>query len=311
MMKADPTSTDPSGDYKFSYNVFEEGSIETLIRFLNYFDKRRHGKLVPPGIRQFHVFDSMLDGEAKERWALNVTTHTECELIDKVKKMLIVPGEMAETFSNAKRAWIVSYFDTESLLLMQEYLCTQLKFPLNRNVPTKDWVNHLQQINMKLTCFQHHKKSKGDNFLSNQELKYIIYKDTPLTWQTKLHLIGKILFQYNIQALTEFFEVVQQDTKQARDKNHSSKTKNNLKTRGKHSGENGDNGQSVKKKKTFCKNCKCNSTSDWVINSHYMDECSDSDGKTAKAQCKRRTSKSDKQYNKLMAMVVNLTKRRK
>ena len=51
MLKADPTSTDTPGDYKVSYNVFEEGSIETLIHFLNDFDKICHGKLVPVGIR--------------------------------------------------------------------------------------------------------------------------------------------------------------------------------------------------------------------------------------------------------------------
>ena len=110
----------------------------------------------------------MLDGEAKERWALNVTTHTESESLDKDRKMLVTPGKMAETFLKTKVAWIVSYFDTESLLVMQEYLRTQLKFPVNRNVPMKDWVNRLQQINMKLIHFPHQKTSKGENFLSNQ-----------------------------------------------------------------------------------------------------------------------------------------------
>ena len=171
----------------------------------------------------------MLDGEAKERWTLNVKMFTEHETVDRDGKTLEVQGKTADSFSKKKVVWIKSYFDSESLLVMQEYFCTQLKFPVHRNVLIKDLVNHLQQINGKLIRFPHQRNTKVDNVLSDQESKYIIFKATPLSWQTKLHLTGRNLYHYNIQALTEFFKVVQTDAKETRDKNNS-KTKNNFKT---------------------------------------------------------------------------------
>ena len=91
-LKSDPSKGKKSETYKISYKVFEDSSIEQLIRFLNDFGKVRYGKPVLPEQPQFRVFDNILDGIAKERWAYQVSAFTELPKETETGLPRVAPG---------------------------------------------------------------------------------------------------------------------------------------------------------------------------------------------------------------------------
>ena len=203
----------------------------------------RYGKPVLPGQPQFSVFDNMLDGVAKERWAYQVSTFTECAKESEGGLATAAPGKTQET----------------------------------------------------------------QTFLSDQEIKSIVFKAMPEFWKTKLHLTGKNLYQYDFDSLVEFFEVVRLDTKSQNQKTGLSKPKGEAKQC--NQGADNKYKDSSTKKKKFCKHCKRNNAPDWVVNNHYSDKCNDPNGGKYKAKKdKNKSGGKNNQINKLMSMVGKLKK---
>ena len=97
----------------------------------------------------------MLDGVATERWAYQVSTFTECGTESESVLNVLAPGKTQETFSLAKAAWIRSYFDTQFILVMQDYLTTNIKFLTHKNISVKDWASRLTKNSRKLLRFPH------------------------------------------------------------------------------------------------------------------------------------------------------------
>ena len=71
-MRTNPTSPVDFAEYKFYYNIFDEGDIEQLVGLLDDFNIIREHKPLERGESQFAYFVTMLDGDAKARWQSNV-----------------------------------------------------------------------------------------------------------------------------------------------------------------------------------------------------------------------------------------------
>ena len=130
----------------------------------------------------------MLTSNALERWNEKLTSMTQRETTLPDGTVKAAPGLTEETFKQVKIAWKGSYFDKEAIYTMHEYLRSGIKFPANKGVLVKDWVKRLTEINSKLSRFPRLKtwSSTKKLYLENEELKQIVSRACPVSWQTKL-----------------------------------------------------------------------------------------------------------------------------
>ena len=95
---------------------------------------------------------------------------------------------------------------------MHEYLRSGIKFPVGKGILVKDWVKRLTVINSKLSRRKlKHWHANARLNLDNEEIKKIITRACPISWQTKLQLSGKSTYQHTIKSLTTFLDAVQRD----------------------------------------------------------------------------------------------------
>ena len=125
-----------SDTYKFRFAVFEDGDLETLIRLLDDYRVIECGMPPTEPPAKFAFFRTMLRGDALEKWAEEVDKHTmrKKRKADGTEEVL---GETNATFLAAKAAWKHRYFPGDALLVMQEYLRTQLKVPIKKGLPLR------------------------------------------------------------------------------------------------------------------------------------------------------------------------------
>ena len=225
LLKVEPKSRASNADtYKFSYALFEDGDVEDLIRFLDAFEEISNNKPLATANSKFAFFKTMLTGAALEKWNQAVHDCTRKPEVGEDGTELGPPGQTEETFLKAKVEWKTTYFQTDSLYLMHEYLRSGIKFPVNKGILVKDWVKRLTVINSKLSRFPKlkHWDAKARLNLDNEEVKQIITRACPISWQTKLQLSGKSTYQHTIESLTTFLDAVQRDMAEAAKSKQSS-----------------------------------------------------------------------------------------
>ena len=94
---------------------------------------------------------------------------------------------------------------------MHGYLRLGIKFSVGKGILVKDWVKRLTVINSKLSRFPKlkHWHVNARLNLDNKEIKQIITRACPVSWQTKLQLSGKSTYQHSIESLTTFLDAIQ------------------------------------------------------------------------------------------------------
>ena len=116
------------------------------------------------------------------------------------------------------------YFQTDLLDNIHKYLRSRIKYPVNKGVLVKDWAKRLTVINSKLSRFPKlkHWHVNARLNLDNEEIKQIITRACPVSWQTKLQLSSKSTYQHTIKSLTTFLDAVHRDmVDAAKSKKHS------------------------------------------------------------------------------------------
>ena len=184
LLKVEPKSRASNADtYKFSYALFEDGDVEDLIRFLDAFEEISNNKPLATANSKFAFFKTMLTGAALEKWNQAVHDCTRKPEVGEDGTELDPPGQTEETFLKAKVEWKTTYFQTDSLYLMHEYLRSGIKFPVNKGILVKDWVKRLTVINSKLSRFPKlkHWDAKARLNLDNEEVKQIITRACPIS----------------------------------------------------------------------------------------------------------------------------------
>ena len=155
----------------------------------------------------------MLTGAALEKWNDAVHNCTRKPKTGENEIELDPLGQTEETFKKAKMKWKTTYFQTDPLYNMHENLRSGIKFPVGKGILVKDWVKWLTVINSKLSRFPKlkHWHAGAKLNLDNEEIKQIITRVCPISWQTKLQLSGKSTYQHSIELLTTFLDAVQRD----------------------------------------------------------------------------------------------------
>ena len=135
----EPKSRSANADtYKFLYELFEDGNVKDLIRFLDTFEEILNNKPLSTAKSKFAFFKTMLTGAALEKWNGAVQNCTRKPKTDENGIELDPPGQTEETFKKAKVEWKTTYFQTDLLYNMHEYLRCGIKFPVGKGILVKD-----------------------------------------------------------------------------------------------------------------------------------------------------------------------------
>ena len=176
LLKVEPKSRLAIADtYKFTYELFEDGNVEDLIS-LDAFKEIFNNKSLSTPNSKFAFFKTILTRVALEKWNNAVHNCTRKHATSKDRAETEPPCQMEETFKKAKVEWKLTYFQTNLLYNMHEYLRFGIKFPVNKRVIVKDWVRRLTVINSKLSRFPKlkHWHAGTQLNLDNKEIKQII-----------------------------------------------------------------------------------------------------------------------------------------
>ena len=203
---------------------------------------------------------------------------------------------------------------------MQEYLRTQLHFPVKKGITVKDFWTRLAAVNTKLARFP---KSRGAsenqvNYLSDEELKLVLLRTVPVTWQQKLATSGRTTYQHSTESLVEYLDAVQVEmAAQAKSKaekkaaaRENEQTKKNKNKNKKFSSGDG-NGKPTREKR-FCRHCKENGAPPDVYRGHNTEKCKWPDGRPGTGKRKREKDKKfKKDFKKMFAFFEQYQKKEK
>ena len=104
LLKVEPKSRSANADtYKFTYELFEDGTVEDLIRFLDAFEEVLTNKPLNTPTAKFNFFRNMLTGNALERWNDKLTSITQRETTLPDGTVQAAPGLTEATFKQVKK----------------------------------------------------------------------------------------------------------------------------------------------------------------------------------------------------------------
>ena len=265
VLKVEPEKKEHSDQYKFKYEIFEDGDVESLLKLLDNFKTIKKMMPLTTPSSKFAFFKTMLRGDASEKWAEDEERNTQRTKRNADGSETPKLGQTDATFEATKSAWKAWYFPGDSLYNMHEYVRTQLKFPVNKNVTVKDFAARLSSINTKLARFPKTRTTEGNVVasLSDEELKQILVRTMPLTWQQKLATSGRTTYSHTPESLIEYLDAVQTEMAASKKKEQEKKTAEKEKAekkseKQKKKKDSGGGGDRKRKRERFCRHCTRN-----------------------------------------------------
>ena len=123
------------------------------------------------GAIMFSYFDKCLLDNALDKWCL-VTPHEDDQTV--------------ENFKYSLEEWFMALLLDDAFLAQKEWMANVMKKPYTMKV--KDFGNRLKMLNCFLTLMPHN--DGKDTVFTDTDLKALLLKSMPLTWQNSYLLIG-------------------------------------------------------------------------------------------------------------------------
>ena len=140
------------------------------------------------------------------------------------------------------------------------------------------------------------------NYLSDEELKLVLVRTVPVSWQQKLATSSRSTYQHTLETLIDYFDAVQIEmtalAKTKAEKNASAGGNQSNKNKNKHKKNisSGSGNGKPPREKRFCAHCKKNGAPPDVYRGHDTDNCRFPDGKPGTGKRKKDKEKNFKEF---------------
>ena len=217
--------------YKVQYSIFEGGTVEDLLEWKEMLEKIISRKPLKQAKARFHMARTMLEGPAKSKFNAFAAKICDQPGTNHLAEPTAAPGETVDSYEDVIRAFIRSHFKpvADSLLTQREYMQHGIRYPTFKGVPLREWVDRLMSINSKLREFPTPKGYTGTKYFSEPELRRVLLKALPRSYQLKVRTSAKTLDQFTLEELQDFLETCldEAESKNAEKANSKKNNKNN------------------------------------------------------------------------------------